>query len=80
MKTSGACPKCSSTNLHHSPCVMDRGEGNAALCLAVRLSGPIEAKALGQFEVYVCEDCGFAEFYVQNPAELHDAELHDDDG
>lgn len=70
MKTSGSCPKCGKRELHHSPCVMDRGEGNAALCLAVKRSDPIEARDVGQFEVYVCLSCGFTEFYVDDPAEL----------
>lgn len=73
MKASGACPKCTSAAIHHSACVMDRGEGNAALCLALGRSGPIEARDLGQFEVYVCRGCGYSEFYVIDPTEL-DAE------
>ncbi|HBP21990.1 MAG TPA: hypothetical protein DEA08_29925 [Planctomycetes bacterium] len=70
MKNGGVCPKCSGTDIYHSPCVMDRGEGNAAMCLAVRRSDPIEARDVGRFEVYVCRKCGFSELYVDNPGEL----------
>ncbi|MCA8924561.1 MAG: hypothetical protein KDD82_22305 [Planctomycetes bacterium] len=66
----GTCPKCTSSQVHHSACVMDRGDGNAALCLALGRSDPIEARDLGQFEVYVCRGCGFSEFYVIDTSEL----------
>jgi len=70
VKVSRSCPKCQGREIYHSPCVMDRGEGNEALCLAVRRSDPIQAQDLGQFEVYVCKRCGYSEFYVIHPNEL----------
>lgn len=76
MKRSGRCTKCGATNLFHSPEVMDRGEGNVALPLAITRSGSIFAEDRGQLEVYVCLSCGFSEFYVKNPREL--ATLRDD--
>ncbi|MGE0709315.1 MAG: hypothetical protein AB7N76_26855 [Planctomycetota bacterium] len=72
MKQNKTCPKCGGREIHHAPCVMDRGEGNEAMCLAVRRSDPIHARDLGQFEVYVCTGCGFSEFYVISPEELLD--------
>ncbi len=77
MKRTRRCPKCSNERIYHSGCVMDRGEGNEALCLAVRRSDAIHAHDLGQFEVYVCTSCGFSELYVIDPAELRD--LSEDD-
>jgi predicted nucleic-acid-binding Zn-ribbon protein len=74
MKTTGACVKCSNPELYHTPCVMDRGEGNAAMCLSVRRSDSIEARDLGRFEVYVCTSCGYTEFYAQQPHELKEGE------
>ncbi len=72
MKASGRCPKCAGSELYHSACVMDRGEGNEALCLAVRRSDAIFARDLGQFEVFVCLTCGYSEFYVARPQELRE--------
>jgi len=72
MKNSKTCPKCSHGEVYHSPCVMDRGDGNEALCLAIGRSDPITARVVGQFEVYVCRSCGFSEFYVRSPGELED--------
>lgn len=72
MKTSGACPKCKEQAIYHSECVMDRGDGNEAMCLAIARTDPIEARELGQFEVYVCRRCGYSEFYVIRPEELDD--------
>lgn len=74
MKTSKTCPKCQNKNLFYSSCVMDRGEGNVAMCLAIRRSDPIEAKELGRFEIYSCKSCGYTEFYVAQPEELEQAE------
>lgn len=80
MKTSGKCPKCSGTALFHSACVMDRGEGNVAMCLTIMRKDVIHAEEVGQFEVYVCRACGFAEMYVvdadQLPEESHDEHGH----
>ena len=78
MKNSGRCPKCAHTDLFHSACVMDRGEGNAALCLAIGRKDVISAEELGQFTVYACRQCGFAEFYVSDPHRL--VELIPDQG
>ena len=70
MKATGTCPKCRARALYHSACVMDRGDGNEALCLAITRSDPIEARDLGQFEVLVCRSCGLTEFYVIDPGSL----------
>lgn len=80
MKTSGKCPKCASPALFHSACVMDRGEGNVAMCLAIMRRDVIHAEEVGQFEVYVCRKCGFSELYVvdadQLPLEREDGHDH----
>lgn len=72
MKKTGECPKCGSAIPFHSDCIMDRGDGNEAMCLSIKRSDSIEAKEVGQFEVYVCRSCGYSELYVQNPSELED--------
>ncbi len=81
MRASGKCPKCRGSEVFHSPCVMDRGEGNVGMCLAILRSDPIEARDLGQFEVYVCRRCGFSELYVRDFMHLPEvAPDHDDFG
>ena len=72
MKTSGVCAKCKSTELYHSPTVMDRGEGNVAMALAIRRTDSIEAREIGHFEVFACRACGYSEFYVIDPKVLTD--------
>ncbi len=73
MKQSKRCQKCQSTEIYHSPYVMDRGEGNAAMCLAIRRTGPIDAHEVGRFEVFVCRSCGYSELYVVDFADLGDS-------
>ncbi len=70
MKASGKCPKCESSDVFYSSKIMDRGEGNASLPLAIGRSGPIHAWVYGQFEVYVCRRCGLSELYVHDPEKL----------
>lgn len=70
MKTSGTCPKCQGTSIFHSPHVMDRGDGNIALALAITRTDPIHADEVGFLEVYACRACGFSELYVKDPREL----------
>ena len=70
MKASKTCPKCECTDIFYSATIMDRGEGNASLPLAIGRSGPIHAWVYGQFEVYVCKRCGLSEFYVHDPEQL----------
>lgn len=70
MKQTGTCPKCGNRRIFHSPCVMDRGEGNVALCLSIKRRDAIHAEEIGQFEVFACRRCGFSELYVVDPKEL----------
>jgi predicted nucleic-acid-binding Zn-ribbon protein len=70
VKASKKCPKCECADLFYSSSIMDRGEGNASLPLAIGRTGPIHAWVYGQFEVYVCKGCGLSELYVHDPAQL----------
>ncbi len=70
MKASGKCPKCGHTDLYHSPQIMDRGEGNLAMPLAIGRTDAIHAREYGQFEVYACKGCGLAELYILEPDKL----------
>ena len=64
MKASKKCPKCGTTDIYYSPQIMDRGDGNEAMPLAIGRSDAILAREYGQFEVYACKGCGLAELYV----------------
>lgn len=72
MKATKRCVKCGSKRIYYSPCVMDRGSGNVALCLAIGRADAISAREVGQFEVYVCRRCGYSELYVKDPKNLAD--------
>jgi predicted nucleic-acid-binding Zn-ribbon protein len=73
MKVTKRCVKCGSRRIFYSPCVMDRGDGNVAMCLAIAREDAISAREVGQFEVYVCRRCGFSELYVRDPKALDGA-------
>jgi predicted nucleic-acid-binding Zn-ribbon protein len=70
VKRSRTCPKCDGKDVFHSQQIMDRGEGNEALPLAIGRTDPIHAQVFGQFEVYACRGCGYAELYVLDLEEL----------
>lgn len=70
MKTTKRCVKCGSRRLFYSPCIMDRGSGNVALCLAIGRADAISGRELGTFEVFACKRCGYSELYVREPKEL----------
>ncbi|MCO5165699.1 MAG: hypothetical protein M9894_04945 [Planctomycetes bacterium] len=77
MKVTKRCVKCGSRRIFYSPCIMDRGSGNVALCLAIGRADAISAKEVGQFEVYVCRRCGYSELYVKDPQNLSGVVGHD---
>ncbi|MBX3471557.1 MAG: hypothetical protein KF878_32285 [Planctomycetes bacterium] len=77
MKVTKRCVKCGSRRIFYSPCIMDRGSGNVALCLAIGRADAISAKEVGQFEVYVCRRCGYSELYVKDPQNLVGAVGHE---
>ncbi len=74
MKTSGTCIKCKKGKIFHAHDVLDRGEGNSGLPMALGRTGVIHARDFGTLEAYVCLHCGYTEFYVQDPKELEDIE------
>ncbi len=74
MKNAQCCIKCNQGKIFHAHDVLDRGEGNAGLPMAIGRSGVIHAHDFGTLEAYICMSCGYTEFYVQNPRELEDVQ------
>lgn len=79
MKRTGRCVKCGGSSIYHSDEIMDRGDGNEALRLAIRRTGSINAHDVGLFEVYACRACGYCELYVVDPGDLDADEGSADD-
>jgi len=75
MKRSGCCPKCGCQRvLRARP--LDRGEGNRSWTLALATEGNPGAlffkdRRKAELEAFVCHDCGFVEWYVNRPEDLH---------
>lgn len=69
----GICPKCGGTHILANLCMIDRGDNNGehvGTTLGVMRSPDgwlfrdIDQSPL---RAWVCEDCGFTEFYALNP-------------
>lgn len=67
MRDSLHCPKCKHGEIIHVPSVRDSGYNR--LLVDQRL-GFMHSEEFGEFEVYICRGCGFAEMYVKGAANL----------
>lgn len=61
MKFSHPCPKCGGSSIEHYESV--RG-GNGPLAVGHMLAGALSV--FSQFEAFVCQNCGYTEFYRKN--------------
>jgi predicted nucleic-acid-binding Zn-ribbon protein len=78
MKKSGKCPKCESTNILCDVKAIDFGDSNSQLDLSLGVEGNPTARFFRQqhrstLSAWVCGDCGFVEFYADDPRVLVDA-------
>lgn len=69
MKGKRICPGCGCRKILHSPQVLDRGAGTAEP-LAVAQRSIWSGKGVGEFEIFICSECGLSEFYVKDPSRL----------
>lgn len=70
MRAQLRCPDCGGRKLAHSPQVNDGDQGRYALGLAQ--PSIWRSKRVGEFEVYLCTECGLAEWYVKDARNLVD--------
>ena len=75
MKRTGICPKCASSNIIADAKAVDRGEGNAqSEKIIATFRNPdafiLKGKQTTTVSAWVCCDCGFTEFYADNPKDL----------
>ena len=75
MKKTGKCPKCGSTEIIADARVIDRGAGNQEQEFCVATFGKPEAiifkdKHSSIVSAWVCQQCGYIEFYADSPAAL----------
>lgn len=70
------CPACGCRRFVHAVEILDRGDGNVRYPMAVVQPSRWRTKGLGGFEVFICLDCGLAEWYVREPEALEGAGEH----
>jgi predicted nucleic-acid-binding Zn-ribbon protein len=68
MRSTCKCPKCRHHNIFYLPLVK---AGASPLMAYTTPSGIIDTP----FVAYVCEKCGYAEFYVTDPSKVHIANI-----
>jgi predicted nucleic-acid-binding Zn-ribbon protein len=78
MKSSGQCPKCESTNILCDVKAIDLGDYNAQYDLMVGVAANPTARLFRQqhcstLSAWVCGDCGYVEFYADDPQGLVNA-------
>ena len=83
MRTLLECPHCEGRRLYHVKEVLDRGDGNSKQPFSVTTKGFWATKPIGRFNCWVCAQCGFAEWYIQDPRSLDtdvdNVEIHEVD-
>ena len=75
MKRSGKCPKCGSGDIIADAKAIDRGHGNAMRDLSVATFRNPEAlifkeKSETTVSAWVCAECGYIEFYADQPTDI----------
>lgn len=78
MKHSGQCPKCNSTNIVHDAKALDHTESYIQMDMQIGVERNPKAwmfkgQATSSVSAWVCGDCGYLEFYADDPAKLADA-------
>jgi len=64
------CPVCDHRSVLRIERVADRSQGAIEALAPLIENGFLEQRALGQFVVYVCRQCGLAEWYVARIEEI----------
>ena len=69
MRKDGQCPGCQSSNIMHAETILDRSDSGRA-AMAIVQPSIWSGRTEGEFEVYVCQNCGAVEWYVKSPQNL----------
>jgi hypothetical protein len=64
MRGQSRCPGCGGRALLHATQVLDRGESNSRMPMAIVRPKWWSGKVVGQFEIYACIACGLVEWYA----------------
>jgi predicted nucleic-acid-binding Zn-ribbon protein len=75
MKKTGTCPKCGCTEIIADARAVDRGDGNSVRDMEIFTYRNPEAiifkeKQMTSVSAWVCSDCGYVEYYADNPAHI----------
>lgn len=77
LRLQGVCAFCGGRRVFYAPEVLDRGESNTKWPMSIATSGFWRARSRGAFELYACVACGYAEWYVKEPAQLEELPSED---
>ncbi len=69
LRYNSTCPTCRHKGAIHAPSVLDssaEGRSNMAIIQPSLWSSKTE----GELEAYICQKCGFVEWYVKDPSSL----------
>lgn len=79
MKTTGQCPKCSSTDLIVDAVIRDQGLHSNQRLQLITFKDPDAAfdkePVMGSLTATACTTCGYTELYARNPSALREALL-----
>jgi predicted nucleic-acid-binding Zn-ribbon protein len=75
MKKTRTCPKCGCTNIIGDARAVDRGDVNSVRDMEVATYRKPDAlifreKQVTTVSAWVCSDCGYVEYYADNPANI----------
>ena len=65
MRGQTRCPGCGGTAILHATQVLDRGESNTRMAMALLRPKWWSSKVQGQFELFACTGCGLVEWYAR---------------
>jgi len=72
MRGQTRCPACGCWRILHARQILDRGDGDQRQKLALVKPSFWRSKVVGEFEAYLCTECGLVEWYAKD---LHEVEV-----
>lgn len=75
MRAQNRCPQCNGRSILHLRRVRDHNYGDAHTAMAIQLEGVFKKREIGAFELFVCRQCEFGEWYVSGAGEIDPEKL-----
>lgn len=74
LKEHHRCPQCGGTSILHCSEIRDHNQGGH-MPMSIQLSGLLQNRSEGDFEVYICRRCELAEWYLKGASDINPAKL-----